>query len=74
MTLTKERTSERALFDAYRNDPAVLALRSGRKEKRPCACRGYIVADPEAPGDDVRRHNDGLLHRIWRRDREARGV
>ncbi len=70
MTLTKERetASETALFYAYRNDPAVLALRErpGRTERRPCACRGTIEADPVDPSEAVTLHNETGLHRAWR--------
>ena len=69
MTLTKERTSERMLFDAYRNDPAVLALRG--PVRRPCACRGVVVADPVDPQPGVDAHNNTIDHRIWRRRREG---
>ena len=74
MTLTKERqaVTETALFYAYRNDPAVLALRRLGREtaKRPCACRGVIEADPADPQPGVQLHNEGSQHRFWRRDRE----
>ena len=68
MTLTKERTTKRELFDSYRTDPAVVALR--RSVRRPCACRGVIVADPEDPQPYVDAHNNTIDHRIWRRRRE----
>lgn len=76
MSLTKERevVTERALFYAYRNDPAVLALRASRHDqvKRPCVCRGYVVADPADPQPGVQLHNEGAQHRAYRRAREDR--
>lgn len=74
MTLTREReaASESALFYAYRNDPAVLALRRAGREtaKRPCACRGVVEADPADPTPGVRVHNESRQHERWREDHE----
>jgi hypothetical protein len=73
MTLTREReaASERALFYAYRNDPAVLALRVRHgAEKRPCACRGVVEADPADPAPGVRLHNESRQHERWRDEHE----
>lgn len=73
MTLTKEReaVTEPALFYAYRNDPAVLALRvrSG-SERRPCICRGVVEADPSDPMPGVQVHNETRQHARWREDNE----
>lgn len=63
--------TEGALFYAYRNDPAVLALqRKPHTERRPCACRGIVEADPENAADGVERHNATSTHRAWREARE----
>jgi len=74
MTLTREReaASETALFYAYRNDPAVLALkaRTGGLERRPCLCRGFVEADPTDPSPGVRLHNETRQHERWREDSE----
>lgn len=74
LTREREQVSERALFYAYRNDPAVLALRRAGREtaRRPCACRGVIEADPVDPQPGVQLHNEGNQHRSWRRSREDR--
>lgn len=70
MTLTREReaASERALFYAYRNDPAVLALqaRMGDLVRRPCACRGIVEADESDPAPGVQLHNETRMHARWR--------
>lgn len=64
----REPISEQALEYAYRNDPAVLALR--RREdatwRRPCACRGVVLADPDDPGPGVRDHQATPIHQLWR--------
>lgn len=74
MTLTKEReaVTERALFYAYRNDPAVLALRMrvGETARRPCACKGIVEADPADPAPGVQIHNETRQHERWREDNE----
>jgi len=73
MTLTKERSaaSESALFYAYRNDPAVLALRArSAVVRRPCACQGYVEADPSDPQPGVQLHNETRQHARWRDDNE----
>ena len=74
MTLTSERqqVTERALFYAYRNDPAVLALRRVGREtvKRPCACKGVVEADPADPAPGVQVHNETRQHARWREDNE----
>lgn len=75
MSLTKERevVTERALFYAYRNDPAVMALKARSiPERRPCACRGVVEADPTDPQPGVQLHNEGAQHRAFRRAREDR--
>lgn len=36
------------------------------KERRRCACRNWIEADPEVPGPDVLTHNRGPEHVAWR--------
>lgn len=36
------------------------------KERRRCACRNWIVADPESPAADVLAHNRGTEHIAWR--------
>jgi hypothetical protein len=67
----REPVSEQSLFWAYRNDPAVLALRVRKNTewKRPCACRGIVVADPEDPTQGVAEHNATTLHQLWRAER-----
>lgn len=74
MTLTRERqaVTERALFHAYRNDPAVLALkaREGGSERKPCVCRGFVEADPADPTPGVQLHNETRQHGRWREANE----
>ena len=68
---TRQPVTESALEYAYRNDPAVLALQA-RKDtewRRPCACRGIVLADPDAPMQGVQEHNAGPQHQLWRRTR-----
>jgi hypothetical protein len=71
-TKPRLRTSETSLFYAYRNDPAVLALRDLGREKvrRPCVCRGHIEADPSDPAPGVQAHNETRQHARWREDNE----
>lgn len=69
---SREHATEAALFYAYRNDPAVLALksRSGTIERRPCVCRGFVDADPCDPAPGVTMHNETRQHARWREDNE----
>lgn len=60
--------SESALFRAYGEDPAVLAL---RRAKRPCACKGVVEADPIDPTPGVQEHQKTPQHQAWRAWREA---
>lgn len=70
MTTAQQPVSEAVLFDAYRNDPAVLRLQAaGRTERRPCVCRGVVTADPEDPQPGVEEHNATILHEAWRAQR-----
>jgi hypothetical protein len=71
MTLVRDVVSESDLFDSYRLDPAVLAIKlAERREKRPCACRGYVEADPIDPAPGVREHQNTREHARWREDNE----
>lgn len=65
--------TEQALFYSYRNDPAVLALkvRQDTEWRRPCACRGIVLADPDDPAPGVSEHNVGPAHQLWRRRKEG---
>lgn len=71
-TKPRQAVTESSLFYAYRNDPAVLALRAvGRTTvRRPCACRGVIEADPADPAPGVQMHNETRQHGRWREDNE----
>lgn len=74
MTLTRVREviRESELFDAYKSDPAVVALQqSARRDRRPCACMGVVEADPQDPAPGVQVHQQTRQHRRWR---EARGL
>ena len=59
---------EALLRFAYRNDPAVAALKD-KRERRVCACRGVVVADPEDPTEGVTLHNASDRHQAWRAQR-----
>lgn len=69
LTIVREIISESDLFDAYRNDPAVEALKV-RTAKHPCACRGVIQADPIDPAPGVQDHQATRQHARWREDNE----
>jgi hypothetical protein len=36
-----------------------------REEVRPCACGGFVVADPRMPQQGVMEHRDTARHRIF---------
>jgi len=46
------------------------------RERRPCACRGSLEADPAIPADveaAVRSHQRELLHIAWRAREQMAG-
>lgn len=71
-TRPRRQTTEDTLLYAYRNDPAVVALRNVGREtvRRPCACRGVVEADPADPAPGVQVHNETRQHARWREDNE----
>lgn len=54
-------STESSLFHAYRAGDVTSNL-----ERRPCACGGYVTADPDSPGDAVALHNTTGRHLAWR--------
>lgn len=71
-TRPRRQMTEQTLLHAYRNDPAVLALKGiGRDTvKRRCACQGVVEADPADPTPGVQVHNETRQHARWREDNE----
>lgn len=57
-------TTEADLVRAYSGTPAARTVR------KPCACRGWIEADPWAPAPGVSEHQATALHQVWRERRE----
>ena len=57
-------STEGALFHGYRGGAA--HAMASRLERRPCACGGWVTADPDAPGAGVALHNSIGRHVAWR--------
>ena len=57
--------------------PADYLFHNRHIEGRPCACGGFVWADPDDPEEGVKAHNATLAHMAWieaEGEREAWGL